>query len=83
MASDEISACAFHPNGFHIAVAFAGTVQVMNLLSHSISVLHTYNDIKTCREIRFSHGGHYFACADNANKVHIINFYTGEMPPIW
>jgi WD40 repeat protein len=82
MVNDEVYAVAFHPNGFHIVVAFAGQVQVFNILTNSIAVNHTYNDLKTCRELRFSNGGQYIACADSQNKVHIINFLTGEMPPI-
>jgi len=32
-----------------------------------------------CREVRFSHGGHFFAAA-NGHVVSIYNYYTGENP---
>ena len=52
----------------------------MNLLSDTIKDYHTLNDIKNCQEVKFSNGGHYFACADGQFKVHVFNFYTGEAP---
>lgn len=36
--------------------------------------------IKGCREIKFSNGGHLFACAHQAN-IHVYKFYTGEHSP--
>jgi WD40 repeat protein len=77
MPNDDVSAVAFHPNGFFIVVAFAGQVQVMNLMNSTLVPTHTYNDLKNCRELRFSNGGQYIACADSQNKVHMIDFLTG------
>jgi hypothetical protein len=57
MPNDEVSAVAFHPNGFHIVIAFAGQVEVYNLLTTKISKNNVYADIKSCRELRFSNGG--------------------------
>jgi WD40 repeat protein len=36
--------------------------------------------IKGSREIKFSHGGHLFACAVGLTTVNIYNFYTDECP---
>ena len=46
------------------------------------STIKEYNSIqmKGCREIRFSRGGHLFACAQNQGNVFIYNFWTGECP---
>lgn len=37
--------------------------------------------IKNCKEVRFSNGGHLFAAAFGQNAIHVYNFYTGESPP--
>jgi hypothetical protein len=52
---------------------------MMNVFSKT---LKTYKEIaiKGCRDIRFSNGGHLFACA-NTNKVSVYKFYTAEQPP--
>ena len=52
----------------------------MNILSNTIKDYQTFNDIKGCQEVKFSNGGHYFACSDNQSKLHVYNFYTGEPP---
>jgi WD40 repeat protein len=74
------SAVAFHPSGFHIVVAFGDKIQFMNVLSNSIKEYSTGIPIKGCREIRFSNGGHMFACAVGASGIYIYNFYTQECP---
>ena len=67
---------AFHPSGFHIIVGFTDKVRMMNVFSKT---LKTFKEIaiKGCRDIRFSNGGHLFACA-NTNKVSVYKFYTAE-----
>ena len=76
-AGEETFAVAFHPSGFNIVVAYADKVVLMNLLSNSIKEFATY-PLKNCKEIRFSNGGHLFACNVNLAHVHVYNFYTGE-----
>jgi hypothetical protein len=60
---DEAYSVAFHPSGFHIIVGFTDKVRMMNIFSKKLS---TYKEIpiKGCREIRFSNGGHLFACTN-------------------
>jgi hypothetical protein len=58
--SDEPQAVAFHPSGFHILVAFTDKVSMMNVLSSSIKEFNSVQ-MKNCREVRFSNGGHLFA----------------------
>ena len=36
--------------------------------------------MKACHEIRFSNGGHMFACSLGSGQINIFNFYTGENP---
>ena len=69
---------AFHPSGFHLVVGFTDKLRLMNVFSKSIEPYKEFN-IKQCREVRFSNGGHLFAAA-NAALISVINFYTGECP---
>lgn len=74
--NDEAYSVAFHPTGFHIVVGFTDRIRMMNVFKDSLKPFQTIG-IKGCREIRFSHGGHLFACASQ-NHVNIYKFYTGE-----
>lgn len=60
---DEANSLAFHPSGFHIIVGFTDKVRMMNVFQKT---LKTFKEIpiKLCREIRFSNGGHLFACTN-------------------
>ena len=61
--NDEAYSVAFHPSGFHLIVGFTDRVRMMNVFSKSLKPYNTIA-IKACREIKFSHGGHLFACAN-------------------
>jgi WD40 repeat protein len=76
---DEPMSVAFHPSGFHIVVGFVDRVRMMNVFSRNIK---SYKEIpiKGCREIKFSHGGAFFACA-NQYAINVYRFYTAECPP--
>jgi len=79
LPNDETFAIAFHPSGFHLIVATADKITMMHCMS---STIKDYNSIpmKGCREIRFSRGGHLFACAQAQGNIFIYNFWTGECP---
>lgn len=78
--SDEPQAVAIHPSGFHILVAYSDSIRMMNVLSQS---LKEYNSVqmKQCKEVRFSNGGHLFAAGGASQGIHVFNFYTAECPP--
>jgi WD40 repeat protein len=76
---EEPYCLAIHPTGFYMVVGFADKVRLMNIYSSTIKPLKDLT-IKNCHEVRFSHGGHLFACASN-QVVQIFNFYTLESPP--
>lgn len=80
--TEEALAVAFHPSGFHIIVALLDKIQMMNVLSKSLNQIKPLQ-IKGCKEIKFSNGGHLFAAAYGNNSIHIYNFYTGECPPYY
>jgi len=60
--TEEALAVAFHPSGFHIVVALSDKLLMMNVLSKSLNPFKSLQ-IKACREISFSNGGHLFAAA--------------------
>ena len=74
--SEEPYSVALHPSGFHIVVGFSDKLRVFSLLMED---LRPYKDlpIKGCREVRYSHGGHYFA-ATNGNAIQLYKSYTCE-----
>jgi WD40 repeat protein len=80
--SEEALAVAFHPSGFHLVVALSDKIQMMNVLSKQL-VNYKSIPVKQCHEVRFSHGGHLFAAAQQNNIVCVYDFYSGECPPYW
>ncbi len=76
---DEANSLAFHPSGFHIVVGFTDKVRMMNVFQKSLKTFKEIG-IKLCREIRFSNGGHLFACT-NQHAISVYKFYTAECPP--
>uniref|UniRef100_H3GFR1 Uncharacterized protein n=1 Tax=Phytophthora ramorum TaxID=164328 RepID=H3GFR1_PHYRM len=68
---------AFHPSGLHVVVGFADKLRMLNVLMDDIRSCREFA-IKGCREVRFSHGGQFFAAANN-NVVHVYATYTGEL----
>jgi WD40 repeat protein len=77
--NEEPYSVAFHPSGFHVIVGFADKLRLMNVFR---DVLKPFKDlqIKACKEVRFSHGGHMFAVANGSN-IQIFHFYTLDSPP--
>jgi WD40 repeat protein len=69
---------AIHPSGFHIIVGFQDKLRMLNVFN---STIKQYKElpIKSCREIKFSHGGHLFAIAHGL-LIQVYNFYTAECP---
>jgi len=75
--TEEAFSVAFHPSGFHVIVGFSDKLRLMNLLMEE---LRTYKEIpiKACREVRFAHGGEYFA-AVNSNAIQVYKTYTCDV----
>jgi WD40 repeat protein len=66
--AEETLAIAFHPSGYHLVVAFLDKILCMNVLSNSIIDFNLYQ-MKDCRELRFSNGGHLFAASTSTGSV--------------
>ncbi|CAK4695392.1 unnamed protein product [Aphanomyces euteiches] len=74
---EEALAVALHPSGLHIVVAFTDKLRMLNILMDDIRPYREYG-VKACREVRFSHGGQYFAVANN-NTIQVYGTYSGEL----
>ena len=86
--SDEPLSLAVHSSGFSMIVSFKDRVRGYNI---GMASLKPYREViqKGCKEIMYSHGGTYFACASGINLVvfntstfkQVMNF-QGHMMPI-
>jgi len=86
--SDEPLSIAVHNTGLFMIVSFKDRVRGYNI---GMAALKPYKEViqKGCKEILFSHGGSYFACASGINLVvfntttfkQVMNF-QGHMMPI-
>lgn len=59
---DDALCVAFHPSGFNIVIGFPDGIRMMNIFKDSLVSYKNISNIKNCREIVFSNGGHLFAC---------------------
>ena len=78
--SDETLAVAFHPSGFHVICSLVDKISIYNVLGQEFSSQPRTLQIKACKEIKFSNGGHLFACAYGTNAIWVYNFYTEDCP---
>ncbi|RHY51294.1 hypothetical protein DYB30_005854, partial [Aphanomyces astaci] len=74
---EEALAVALHPSGLHVVVAFTDKLRMLNILMDDIRPYREFG-VKACREVRFSHGGQYFAVANN-NTIQVYGTYSGEL----
>ncbi|OQS02156.1 WD domain-containing protein [Thraustotheca clavata] len=74
---EEALAIALHPSGLHVVVAFVDKLRMLNILMDDIRPYREF-PVKSCREVRFSHGGQYLAVANN-NTIQIYGTYSGEL----
>eukprot|EP00605_Chrysophyceae_sp_TOSAG23-4_P001800 GSChrysophyteH1.ASY1.ANO1.1990.1 assembled CDS len=85
---DEPLAIDVHNNGLYMIVSFKDRVRGYNIAMSSL-IPHCEVIQKGCKEIKFSHGGDYFACASGINLVvfrtstftQVVTF-QGHMMPI-
>ncbi|TMW63363.1 hypothetical protein Poli38472_002304 [Pythium oligandrum] len=73
---EEPVAIALHPTGYQIVVAFKERVRLFQVFQDSMRQTREI-PIKSCRAVRFSYGGHMFACAAGLT-VSVFKSYTCE-----
>ncbi|XP_032681142.1 cilia- and flagella-associated protein 57-like [Odontomachus brunneus] len=69
--AEEVCGLAMHPMGLFCLIGFSDKLRFMTILIDDLLPMHEFA-IRSCRTIRFSHGGHMFA-AVNGN---IVQVYT-------
>ncbi len=74
---DEPISVAFHPSGLHLVIGFLDRVRIMNVYARNLKQIPDVNiTFKGCKDIKFSNGGHLFACI-NGYTVNVVRFYQG------
>lgn len=68
---------SIHPSGYYMAASFIDKIRFHHILHDEFK--HYKNiEIRYCRLMKFSSGGHLFACVEEDN-LHIYNSYTIEL----
>ncbi|KAJ3311697.1 Cilia- and flagella-associated protein 57 [Boothiomyces sp. JEL0838] len=73
---EEPQSISLHPSGLYILVGFHDKLKLMNILMDDLRLVREFN-IRSCKECRFSNGGHIFAAA-HGNIVQIFSTWTFE-----
>ncbi|KAJ9445781.1 hypothetical protein DIPPA_28724 [Diplonema papillatum] len=74
---DDALSVALHPSGLLLAVGFRYKLCVFVVLTNDLMLCHEFPGIKQCREVKFSHGGQYFAAIGNPwCRISVFNTYT-------
>ena len=71
---DQPLSVSFHPSGTCVLVGFPEKVRYMSITVDDLITQHEF-PIRNCKELKFSHGGQYFAAVNGPN-VQIYNSYT-------
>lgn len=75
-AARPLLSVAIHPSGYYMAASFIDKIRLHHILHDEFK--HYQNiDIRYVKQMKFSKGGHLFACVEN-NLIHIFNSYTIE-----
>ena len=74
---EDVLSVAIHPSGCILAAGFRYKLCIFVVLASDLQLVHEFAQIKQCREVRFSHGGQYFAAVGNPwSRIVIVNAYT-------
>ena len=73
---EEPHCVAFHPAGLHVLVGYKDNIQYFNVLSDCLEPARsTPLNVKNCKSIRFSPGGHLFAVSFGIS-LEVYNTYS-------
>ena len=62
-AAKPLISVAMHPSGYYIAASFIDKIRMNHILNDEFK--HYANiDIRYCKHMKFSQGGHIFACIE-------------------
>ena len=65
---------AIHPSGYYMAASYIDKIRFYHILHDEFKDYKTI-DIRYCKNIKFSSGGHLFACTDEDN-LHLYDANT-------
>ena len=81
--AEDISSVALHPSGLHILVGFSDKLKYFNIGTERGEIFKLLCDfqIRACPEVRFSHGGQYFAAVfqipgQQAQEINVYQSYS-------
>lgn len=75
--TEECFSVALHPSGTLISGGFADKLRLMSILMDDFKLIKEF-PVRSCRECRFAHGGHYLA-AVGGNTIFIYTTYACEV----
>jgi hypothetical protein len=65
-AAKPLISVAIHPSGYYMAASFIDKIRMHHILHDEFK--HYKNiDIRYCKTMKFSSGGHLFTCIENSN----------------
>ena len=79
MVDAPIISLDLHPSGMYCVAATQNALRYYTVCQRRF-VMYNSTPIKDCNLIRFSRGGHMFACQEQ-NDICVFRFFTGERPP--
>ncbi|KAJ4459588.1 putative flagellar associated protein [Paratrimastix pyriformis] len=68
---------SLHPSGFHLLVGCTDRLRLYNIHHDGLVLVRDFPQVKQCKEVLFSNGGHLFAVA-HAKVITIFATYTCE-----
>lgn len=75
-AAKPLISVAMHPSGYYMAASFIGKIRLHHILHDEFK--HYKNiDVRHCKVMKFSQGGHLLACVDGSS-IRIFGAYTLE-----
>jgi hypothetical protein len=72
--AEEPMALSLHPTGFQVLVTFKERIRLFHILQETLRQVREL-PVKNCRAVKFSGGGHLFACAAGL-AVSVFRTYT-------
>ena len=72
--AEDLTAIALHPSGYQLLASTKERIFVYNVLHDELRLFRELV-VKSCKEMEYANGGHYFAVAIGL-AIHIYNSYT-------
>eukprot|EP00798_Chlamydomonas_sp_ICE-L_P028757 gene28757-31939_t len=72
---NDASCCSLHPAGNRLLVGMADKLRMFSLAQHDMDETAEFV-VKNCNLVRFSNGGHIFACVGRNNIIGIYHAFT-------